>query len=211
MRNLKRACLQFVLIKPFMVILELLMMELEWEESVGWVTFYNVVYNVTYSVALYALALLYVTMHHHPGLVGKRPIAKFFSVKTVIFFTFYQGFLIALIPDYEELNLLEITIMVEMFVFSIPINFFGFNWKEFRTPSLPKGYLWILPTVLSNAAKAFSPWDLAQSASLNFQHRYEEHVLLEEPPDQSIAVEMTVAHPAIPATDPSPIGKQANA
>jgi len=70
-----------------------------------------------------------------------------------------------------------------MFIFSIPINFIGFNWTEFRTPALPAGVCAKLGSVCVNATKALSPWDLAVSASLNFQHRYEEHVLLEEPPD----------------------------
>jgi len=196
MRNCKRACLQFVLIKPVMVVLELIMLEAEWDDAPAWILFNNLVYNVTYSVALYALALLYLTMHHHPGLIGKRPIAKFFSVKTVIFFTFWQGYLIQLIPNNKELNVTEIAICVEMLIFSIPINFLGFNWKEFRTPSLPVGFCGKIKTILGNATRAFSPWDLAVSASLNFQHRYEEHVLLEEP-----------AEPAPEAKDATPIGK----
>ena len=200
MRNCKRACLQFVLIKPFMVLIELGVIQAGWEHSFGWVFFNNLVYNITYSVALYALALLYMTMHHHPGLVGKRPIAKFFSVKTVIFFTFYQGFIIALIPNYKELNIDEIAIMVEMLIFSIPINFFGFNWHEFRTPNLPGNFASWVGRILINATNALSPWDLAVSASLNFQHRYEEHVLLEEPPEPSMIVQPVA----------TPIGKTDN-
>ena len=180
MRNCKRACLQFVLIKPFMAILAIILTLSGHYEDVGWVAFRNIVYNVTYSVALYALALLLVLMHSHPGLVGKKPVAKFLSVKAVIFLTFYQSYLIPLIPNAEELHLSSLTICFEMFLFSVPLNFVAFNWSEFRTPSLPKGIVARVSRVIGNGAKALSPADLAVSAALNFAHRYETHVLLEE-------------------------------
>jgi hypothetical protein len=184
MRNCKRACLQFVLIKPFMVLVHLFVMAAGYEESSLWTIFNAIVYNITYSVALYALGLLYLTMHHHPGLMGKRPVAKFLSVKLVVFFTFWQQALIKLIPRAEENNYKEIAIMIEMLIFSIPINFLAFYWKEFRIPNLKGGFIASTKLAFRNLMRALSPWDLADSATMNFRQRYEAHVLLEEPDDQ---------------------------
>ena len=180
MRNCKRACLQFVLCKPLMVFIGLIQQLFHVYDSSFSVAFRNIVYNITYTVALYALGLLYMTMHHHPGLVGKKPIAKFLTVKTVIFFTFWQRYLILMAPHAEEMNLEEVVICIEMLLFSLPINFVAFSWKEFRTPSLPKGVVAKMTRVFNNGAKALSPADLAISAALNFAHKYETHVLLEE-------------------------------
>ena len=50
-----------------------------------WIT---VVYNITYTVALYALLLFY--MGAHDLLAPYNPLLKFVLVKSVIFMTFWQ-------------------------------------------------------------------------------------------------------------------------
>ena len=51
-----------------------------------WVT---IIYNVTYSVALYALVLFY--MGTHELLAPFNPLLKFAIVKMVVFLTFWQA------------------------------------------------------------------------------------------------------------------------
>jgi Organic solute transporter Ostalpha len=181
LRLCKKGVLQFVLIKPLMVLINLLAIQLGIYDSSIFSLFSNIIYNLTYSISLYALAMIYVTMHDHPGLVTKNPIAKFFSVKTVIFFTFYQRYVLDFFPrghlTLEELN--HMVILTEMFIFSLPINFLAFSWQEFRTPAWPsKG---LVKHLLKNLFKVLSPADVALTASLNFTERYQTHVLLEEP------------------------------
>ena len=50
-----------------------------------WIT---VVYNITYSVALYALVLFY--LGTHDLLAPYNPLLKFALVKSVVFLTFWQ-------------------------------------------------------------------------------------------------------------------------
>jgi len=51
-----------------------------------WIT---VVYNVTYSIALYALVLFY--LGTHDLLAPYNPLLKFALVKSVVFLTFWQA------------------------------------------------------------------------------------------------------------------------
>ena len=39
-----------------------------------------VVYNISYTLALYVLLLFYMATRKHPGLKGKAPVLKFLSV-----------------------------------------------------------------------------------------------------------------------------------
>jgi len=92
-RNVKRGALQFVLVKPILAALTLVLystghyVEGDWSPSSSylWIT---IVYNITYTVALYALLLFY--MGTHELLVPFRPLLKFALVKSVIFLTFWQ-------------------------------------------------------------------------------------------------------------------------
>ena len=47
---------------------------------------------IFFSVALYGLFLFYDLTKEE--LAGRRPLAKFVSIKLIIFFTFYQSFMV---------------------------------------------------------------------------------------------------------------------
>lgn len=48
--------------------------------------------NKIFSVALYGLILFYDLTKEE--LAGRRPLAKFLSIKLIVFFTFYQSFMV---------------------------------------------------------------------------------------------------------------------
>jgi hypothetical protein len=48
--------------------------------------------NNLFSVALYGLILFYDLTKEE--LAGRRPLAKFLSIKLIVFFTFYQTFMV---------------------------------------------------------------------------------------------------------------------
>lgn len=48
--------------------------------------------NNFFSVALYGLILFYDLTKEE--LAGRRPLAKFLSIKLIVFFTFYQSFMV---------------------------------------------------------------------------------------------------------------------
>ena len=98
-RVVKQGALQFVFVKPILAIITLALYatghysEGDWSPagSFLWIT---IVYNITYTVALYALLLFY--MGTHELLAPFRPLLKFILVKSVIFLTFWQGLFIAI-------------------------------------------------------------------------------------------------------------------
>lgn len=53
---------------------------------------------VSISIALYALIVLYGLLKE--DLKGRRPLAKFMTIKLAIFFTFYQSFVFGVLQDH---------------------------------------------------------------------------------------------------------------
>ena len=112
-----------------------------------------------------------------------------------------------LVPGAEDMHLEQLVVLIEMVIFSVPIHFVAFSWKEFRTPSLPSGVVNRTLRVLKHGAVALSPADLALMTTLNFGQRYETHVLLEEG-DDSIQDAASSAQAVKPA--PEKLGKKSS-
>jgi len=139
-RNVKRGALQFVFLKPILAALTLILYATghytEGDWSVGgsflWIT---IVYNITYTLALYALLLFY--MGTHELLAPFRPLLKFVLVKSVIFLTFWQGLFVAicvgtgLVPSAQAGNNVQnFLICVEMLPAAICM-LFAFPWSDY--------------------------------------------------------------------------------
>lgn len=200
MRNCKLACFQFVFVKPLtgLIFLPFLFAGIFYDPP--WPLVRDIIYNLTYTVAMYALALLYMTTHEHPSLKPKRPLAKFTTVKLVIFFTYWQKYLLVFfdLSSKDLANVLAFLTMVEMTLVAIPINWIAFPWREFQTGLVDSTQLAEMietggssPTdklrsgvnrfnsVMKNASKVFSTDDFVDNASQNFGSKYKTHVLLE--------------------------------
>jgi hypothetical protein len=92
-----------------------------------------IVYNISYSFALYGLVLFYMATHHHPSLKSRKPLLKFLSIKTIIFATYYQGLLVQLVPGYDKHYLEALNNFIfcwEMIFFSM-LHVWAFGWFEF--------------------------------------------------------------------------------
>lgn len=61
-----------------------------------------VVYNLSYSVALYGLLMFYKATR--PLLTPFKPVQKFFAVKSVIFATYWQSVIVHFIPGVRKLS-----------------------------------------------------------------------------------------------------------
>ena len=205
LRNCKLACLQFVLIKPIYGLLMLPLIISGDSEHAPWSTISTIVYNVTYTVALYALALLYMTTHDHPSLKPKRPLAKFATIKIVVFFTYWQQYFLMFF-DFSSSELADILCfltIVEMTLVTVPLNWIAFPWTEFDTSTIditnmvneskgvddfdmelgqttvPDDKRGKFHAVFANAKKIFSPDDMVENAKQNIRAKYQTHVLLE--------------------------------
>lgn len=170
-RNVKRGALQFVILKPILAVLTLVLYatgnydEGNWSPSGSylWIT---IVYNITYTVALYALLLFYVGTHEL--LEPFRPLLKFILVKSVIFLTYWQGLLISimvgagLIDSAEDGNAVQnFMTCMEMLPAAI-FMLFAFPWKEFASDSAglgrdAVGHAMSLGDVVTDTMHQFAP------------------------------------------------------
>lgn len=193
LRRCKQLTLQFVIMKPIMAILSLLFLILGMSEDKGWVVTQLVVYNISYTLALYALVLFYKATRSHPGLKGQRPILKFMSVKLVVFATYYQGLLVDLLPMPSDslLSLNNFILCCEMVLFAI-LQYWAFSWKEFRSSGSNSAHVQsgsefdseafdstTNDIALSNAKDIINMHDVAKDAYYNFNNKYGDHVLLD--------------------------------
>lgn len=197
----KIGALQFVVIKPLLAAVSIVVYACgEYNNSYyQWTLF--IIYNISYSVALYALYLIYWASHEQKALQSRRPLLKFLSVKMIVFLTFWQALLLPHAPLPGSIGRWEDLILsFEMVVFSILMNT-AFSWKEFhsglRASELSSrvgkaGDLIDLEgtgracrqprdrgKIVQNARAAFCPRDIMLDASANFSRRYQQHVLIE--------------------------------
>merc|ERR1711936_376351 len=99
LRFCKQGTLQFCFIKPVMSVVVIILQAFgyyhdgNWSPSEGYL-YTTIIYNISISVALYALFLFYFATKDL--LRPYDPALKFFSVKTVIFLSFWQGVFLAI-------------------------------------------------------------------------------------------------------------------
>ncbi|CAA6653811.1 unnamed protein product [Spirodela intermedia] len=98
-RRCKQGCLQFVILKPILVAITFILYSKgKYEDgdfSVNQAYLYiTIIYTISYSMALYALALFY--MACRDLLRPFNPVPKFLLIKSVVFLTYWQGVLVFL-------------------------------------------------------------------------------------------------------------------
>ncbi|KAI0280625.1 DUF300-domain-containing protein [Russula aff. rugulosa BPL654] len=93
------------------------------------------------SIALYGLILFYNLTKEE--LTGRRPLAKFLSIKLIVFFTFYQSFVFTVLENrvihgtefWTSTNIADglnaLTTCIEM-IFFAALMMWSFNWKEYE-------------------------------------------------------------------------------
>lgn len=100
LRRVKQGTLQFVLVRPTTAVMALFLHtiglydELNWSLKSGyiWVTAIN---NISVSISLYSLVLLYKATEFR--LQTFRPLPKFLSIKAIVFFSYWQGFILSIL------------------------------------------------------------------------------------------------------------------
>ncbi|KAI7943901.1 hypothetical protein MJO28_011429 [Puccinia striiformis f. sp. tritici] len=97
---------------------------------------------IVFSLALYGLMVFYTVTKIH--LKGQSPLAKFLTIKGIVFFTFYQGFVFSILEKHEVIKgslywtstnvsegLQALCTTIEMVVFSI-IMIFSFSADSYK-------------------------------------------------------------------------------
>jgi len=165
----KRGTLQFVFLKPFMATLSLAMQGAGLYWTPEYQLFLFVVYNFSYSLALYSLVLFYTATKKL--LKPRRPLFKFLAIKSLIFATFWQSLVIAAIPNAtpaQSIRWNDLFLSIEMVPFAIILS------CAFGVEDLSK-----LPDArwLKNIKDVFSVKDVVQDTYHNFMPTYREYVL----------------------------------
>ncbi|KAI4374041.1 hypothetical protein MLD38_012086 [Melastoma candidum] len=139
-RRCKQGCLQFVILKPILVVVTLILYgkgkyhdgNFSPDQSYLYLTF---IYTISYSLALYALVLFYVACKEL--LKPFNPVPKFVIIKSVVFLTYWQGVLVflaaksKLIKDADEAaRFQDFIICVEMLIAAIGHQY-AFPYKEY--------------------------------------------------------------------------------
>ncbi|CAI4233198.1 unnamed protein product [Auanema sp. JU1783] len=199
LRFCKQATLQFCFIKPIMAALTLLLTGLgkyedgNWSPDQGylWTT---LVYNVSISLALYGLFLFYTATREL--LSPYSPVLKFLTVKSVIFLSFWQGFLLAVLGAMDIIDPIKDSagntvvntgtvaaawqnffICIEMFFASIALKF-AFKVSAYATgdaTSVNDGRPVTLQSISSSLKETMNPKDIMQDAIHNFHPQYQQY------------------------------------
>lgn len=200
LRFCKKATLQFCIIKPFMALLTLMLMmsgkyeDGNWSLDKGYI-YITSVYNFSISLALYGLFLFYTATRDllHPY----NPVLKFLTVKSVIFLSFWQGFLLAVLgatsaidPIYAEdgserigrgtvaAGYQNFFICIEMFFAAIALRF-AFSVSAYidahtvNAGSDPRPMT--LQSISSSLKETMNPRDIMQDAIHNFHPQYQQY------------------------------------
>jgi hypothetical protein len=156
-----------------MAVLSLTMLGLGQYNTTLYQTFLLLVYNTSYSVALYYLLLFYLACRR--SLAPFKPVRKFFAVKFVVFATYWQALAINAFPGIteEQAFLWNDTILsVEMVFFAI-LHAYSFGAREFHQSfeEMPSA------GILHSVKDFLSVRDVVEDAYHNFMPSYQEYTL----------------------------------
>ncbi|GMH14976.1 hypothetical protein Nepgr_016817 [Nepenthes gracilis] len=159
-RRCKQGCLQFVILKPILVTLTFILYakgkyedgDFSANQSYLYLT---IIYTISYSVALYVLALFYVACRDL--LQPFNPVPKFILIKSVVFLTYWQGVLVFLaaksgfIEDSQDAaDFQNFIVCVEMLIAAVG-HFYAFPYKEYAGANI--GFSYGLTGSLAHALK----------------------------------------------------------
>ncbi|BFZ03427.1 hypothetical protein BsWGS_06466 [Bradybaena similaris] len=197
LRFCKQATLQFCFIKPIMAILTLLLQAFgyykdgNFSPASGYL-YITIIYNISISLALYALFMFYLATKEL--LSPFDPVLKFCIIKSVIFLSFWQGVVLAILekakvidPIYSNKDTQQVSvgtvsagwqnffICLEMFVASVALRF-AFPHSVYSTgPTNTHGRTVSLQSISSSLKETMNPRDIMQDAIHNFHPQYQHY------------------------------------
>ncbi|XP_068761433.1 transmembrane protein 184B-like [Montipora capricornis] len=192
LRFCKRATLQYCVIKPLMAAITLILQPMgyysdgDWRADRGYL-YITIVYNITVSLALYALFLFYQATRDM--LSPYYPVLKFFTIKFVIFLSFWQGVLLAVlekvgaIRTYHDLSAGTIAagyqnfvICIEMFFAAIALRYaFPYSIYRHQKKLNERGEGTALKSISRNLRQTINPKDIVDDAIHNFSRSYQHY------------------------------------
>ncbi|XP_040031919.1 transmembrane protein 184ba isoform X1 [Gasterosteus aculeatus] len=204
LRFCKQATLQFCVVKPLMAAVTVILQAYgkykdgDFNVASGYL-YVTIVYNVSVSLSLYALFLFYFSTREL--LSPYSPMLKFLMVKSVIFLSFWQGMLLAILEKcgaIPQINSVEVSvgegtvaagyqnfiICVEMFFAALALRH-AFTYRVYMDKSLDShgplptygefGRRAPMKSISSSLKETMNPGDMVQDAIHNFSPAYQQY------------------------------------
>ncbi|XP_059810083.1 transmembrane protein 184B-like isoform X2 [Hemitrygon akajei] len=195
LRFCKQATLQFCVVKPLMAIITVILQAFgkykdgDFNVASGYL-YVMIIYNISVSLSLYALFLFYFATREL--LSPYSPVLKFFMVKSVIFLSFWQGMLLAIlekcgaIPKIAAADVYvgegtvaagyqNFIICIEMFFAAIALRY-AFTSKVYRDKRVDsQGRCAPMKSISSSLKETMNPHDIVQDAIHNFSPAYQQY------------------------------------
>lgn len=196
LRFCKQATLQFCVVKPIMALVTIILQAFgkyhdgDFNIHSGYL-YVTLIYNVSVSLALYALFLFYFATREL--LRPFEPVLKFLTIKAVIFLSFWQGMLLAIlercgaIPEVQVIDGSKVgagtvaagyqnfIICIEMLFASIALRYaftcqvYSEKKENLPAPTAP------MQSISSGLKETISPQDIVQDAIHNFSPAYQHY------------------------------------
>ncbi|KAM3597695.1 uncharacterized protein V6R79_008135 [Siganus canaliculatus] len=195
LRFCKQATLQFCVVKPLMAVITVILQAFgkyrdgDFNVASGYL-YVTIIYNISVSLSLYALFLFYFATREL--LVPYNPVLKFFMVKSVIFLSFWQGMLLAIlekcgaIPQISSADFSvgegtvaagyqNFIICIEMFFAAVALRH-AFTYKVYMDKRLDSyGRCAPMKSISSSLKETMNPGDMVQDAIHNFSPAYQQY------------------------------------
>merc|ERR1719273_500270 len=200
LRFCKQATLQFCIVKPTMSFIVILLQSYGyyqdgvWDSKRGYL-YVTLIYNVSISLALYALFLFYFATREL--LRPFDPVLKFFTIKSVIFLSFWQGVLLALLETIGyilpicDINGKKVDVgagvisagyqnflvCIEMFFAAIALRY-AFPISVYVTEGVINGSAGrsvTMQSISSSLKETMNPRDIMTDAIHNFHPQYQQY------------------------------------
>ncbi|KAM4697767.1 transmembrane protein 184A [Rhinophrynus dorsalis] len=196
LRFCKQATLQFCIVKPIMAVVTIILQAFgkyhdgDFNVQSGYL-YITIIYNFSVSLALYALFLFYFATKDllHPF----EPVLKFLTIKAVIFLSFWQGMLLAIlercgaIPEVQIINnnmvgagtvaagYQNFIICIEMLFAAIALRY-AFTCQVYREKKENStANVAPMQSISSGLKETISPHDIVQDAIHNFSPTYQQY------------------------------------
>jgi hypothetical protein len=181
---IKRGILQYAYLKPLLAV-STIIFKLTDTYKEGYLSvdsgylWSGIIYNVSITVSLYALAMFWVCMAE--DLKPFRPMPKFLCIKLIIFASYWQGFFLSIlqflgaipsdVPGYSADNLAaaiqDALICFEMPIFAIS-HWYAFSWHDYADDTISSARM----PVKFAFRDSFGIRDLIEDTKLTFRGKH---------------------------------------
>ncbi|XP_053708330.1 transmembrane protein 184A [Synchiropus splendidus] len=198
LRFCKQATLQFCVVKPIMAVITIILQAFgkyhdgDFNVNGGYL-YITIIYNISVSLSLYALFLFFFATSDL--LRPYEPVLKFLTIKSVIFLSFWQGMVLAIlekcgvIPNALFIEGFEVgagtvaagwqnfIICIEMFFAAIALRYaFTCDVYQEKKNEVPEN-IPPMHSISSGLKETINPGDMVQDAIHNFSPAYQQYTM----------------------------------